>query len=235
MRKFILLLSALTWAGNAQAQEHEHSHPASNDVGSVKFPVSCNAEAQARMNRAVAMLHSFWFSEGRKTFESVVEADPGCGIAYWGAAVTQFGNPMGGGSGAPAQKVGLATAEKGLQIGARTAHDSAYINAAIVLFRDNETLNNRARMQLYEKALGDIVAKYPNDEEARIFHSIMLVATASPTDLTFAQQKKAAEFLTALYVKKPQHPGLAHYIIHAFDAPPMANNALKAARQYAQI
>ena len=233
MRKMMPFLLVAAISTNSYAQEHQHT--TSGDVGSVRFPVSCNAEAQTRMNRAVAMLHSFWFAEAHKTFESVVQADPGCGIAYWGAAVTQFGNPMGGGTGPALQKVGLAEAEKAAQIGARSARDSAYINAALALFRDYDKLNNMARMKLYANALGDIVKRFPDDTEGKIFYSIMQVATASPTDMTFAQQKQAAQVLNALYVKQPQHPGLAHYIIHAFDSPPLAQNALAAAREYAKI
>ncbi|HUP90549.1 MAG TPA: hypothetical protein VM100_14415 [Longimicrobiales bacterium] len=235
MRKVLLALVAASISTNALAQEQHDHKTASSGVGSVHFPVSCNAEAQRRMDRAVAMLHSFWFGEAHKTFESVVQADPGCGVAYWGAAVTQFGNPMGGGTGAPAQQLGWTEAQKAMQIGARSARDSAYIAAASALFKDNDKLNNRERMKLYEQALGDVVRRFPNDTEGQILHAIMMVATAPPTDMTFSQQKKAADILTPMYLKQPNHPGLAHYIIHAFDAPPLAHYALQAARKYAQI
>ena len=212
------------------AQEHGHA-----ELGNVTFPVTCNAPAQAEMHRAVAMLHSFWFTEARKTFEGVAQADPACGIAYWGVALTHFGNPMAGGSTGPAQVAGWEAAQKAVQIGGKSDRDRAYIDAAVALFKDYATTTNRARMQAYEAAFQSIVTRYPDDTEGRIFHDIFLVATAPPTDLTFAQQKKAAEELTELYRKQPRHPGLAHYIIHAFDSPPLARNALDAARQYADI
>jgi tetratricopeptide (TPR) repeat protein len=204
-------------------------------VGAVVFPVSCNAEAQARMNRAVAMLHSYWFPAARDTFESVVQADSGCGIAYWGVAMTYFGNPMAAGSTGEAQAAGWAAAQKAVSIGGRTDRDRGYIDAAVALFQDHATVNNRTRMQRYEAALKRIVDRFPEDTEARIFHAMFRVANAPPTDLTFAEQKEAAAVLTRLYRDQPKHPGLAHYIIHAFDSPPLASLALDAARQYAQI
>ena len=213
------------------AQERHHA----DELGTVAFSASCNAEAQTRMNRAVAMLHSFWFPEARKTFESVVQADPGCGIAYWGVAMTHFGNPMAGGSTAEGQAAGWDAAQEAAAIGGSSDRDRAYIEAAVALFRDHAILNNRARMLKYEGALKSIVDRFPGDTEARIFHAIFRVANAPPTDLTFAQQKDAAQLLTRLYREQPQHPGLAHYIIHAFDSPPLAYLALDAARQYAQI
>ncbi len=234
MRASVLIpVVLLLVPARASAQEHDHTKP--SDVGSVAFPVSCNAEAQMRMNRGVAMLHSFWFTEAAKTFEGVLQADPGCGIAYWGIALAQFGNPMGGGTGPALQTAGWAAAQKGLQTGARSARDSAYLNAAVALFKDADKVDNRTRMRAYEAAMADAVQKFPTDTEAQIFHGIIMVANAPPTDLTFAQQKKAAQILTALYLKQPDHPGLAHYIIHAFDSPPLAQNALAAARKYASL
>ena len=227
MKKLALLFVVMPLA--AQAQEHKH------ELGTVTFPVSCNAQAQTRMSLGVAMLHSFWFPEARKTFESALEADPGCGIAQWGVALTHFGNPMAGGAGAAGQAAGWAAAQKAQQIGGRSARDSAYIAAAVALFKDHDKLDNRTRMVSYEQALKSIVDRYSSDTEARILHGIIRVANAPPTDLTFKQQQEAAEVLTALYKQHPNHPGLAHYIIHAFDSPPLAKHALAAARQYAGI
>jgi tetratricopeptide (TPR) repeat protein len=181
------------------------------------------------------MVHSFWFGEARKTFEAAAAADPSCGVAYWGVALTHFGNPFGGGPGAPGNQAGLEAAQKAASIGGKTARDKAYINAALALYQNHETVDNRTRMKAYEQALGALVAADAADMESDIFHGIWLVATASPVDMTFAQQKRAAERLNALFVKHPQHPGLAHYIIHAFDAPPLAKYALDAARRYADI
>ena len=231
--RLLVATIALAAVPVASAQDHQHDH--AEEVGAVAFSVSCNAEAQTRMNRAVAMLHSYWFPAARETFESVVQADAGCGIAYWGVAMTHFGNPMAAGSTAEGQAAGWEAAQKAASIGGRSDRDRAYIDAAVALFRDHATVNNRTRMQRYEAAMKRIVDQFPQDTEAQIFHAMFRVANAPPTDLTFAQQKEAAQLLTKLYREQPKHPGLAHYIIHAFDSPPLASLALDAARQYAQI
>ncbi|MBA3889235.1 MAG: hypothetical protein H0X64_01785 [Gemmatimonadaceae bacterium] len=215
----------------ARSQEHQHGAPA---VGSAHFPVACNATAQVRMHTAVAMLHSFWFPEARRALEAVAAADPGCGIAWWGIALTHFGNPLAG-SGPEAQARAAAAAARAVSIGARDARDSAYIAAVSTLVRDHATVPVRQRMLAYEDALQAIVAAYPDDDEAKIFHALAIVANAPPTDRTYARQHAAAQVLTALYARMPQHPGLAHYLIHAFDAPSLAHHALDAARQYAAI
>jgi tetratricopeptide (TPR) repeat protein len=229
---FLAALGTTVAAAQAlRAQEHQHAH----ELGSVAFTVSCTSEAQTRMNQAVAMLHSYWFPEARKAFESVAESDPGCGIAFWGVAMTHFGNPMAGGGSAESQSAGWEAAQKAAGLGGRSDRDRAYIGAAAALFQDHASLNNRARMLKYETAMKAIADRFPDDTEARIFHAMFRVANAPPTDLTFAQQKEAAEVLTRLYREHPHHPGLAHYIIHAFDSPSLAPLALDAARQYAAI
>jgi tetratricopeptide (TPR) repeat protein len=233
-RSILLTIPLLAiMSGPAAAQEHKHDHAGS--VGSVTFPVGCNAEAQKHMNTGVAMLHNFWLAEARKTFEAVAQADPSCGVAYWGVALTHFGNPFGGGPGPEGNKAGFEAAEKAASIGGKTPRDRAYIAAAQQLYKDYQTVDNRNRMRAYAAALAGIQAGLPDDVETAIFHSLWMVATAPPTDLTFAQQKRAADILNPLFVKYPQHPGLAHYIIHAFDSPPLAQYALDAARRYAEI
>ncbi len=235
MRRMLIATVASALAlcsGRLAAQDHAH---AGDKVGTVSFPVSCNAEAQQRMNGAVAMLHSFWFPEARKAFESVAQADPACGMAHWGVALTHFGNAIAGGAGPEGLAAGWAATQKAIAAGANSPRDRAYIDAVATLFRDHDKSPNRARMLAYESAMKAIVDQYPADTEAKVFHGVIMVANAPPTDMTFAQQKKAAEILTALYKGQPNHPGLAHYIIHAFDSPPLARFAIDAARQYAAI
>lgn len=227
----IAAIALLITAVHVPAQDHQHAAPA---VGNVHFPVACNAAAQERMHGAVAMLHSFWFPEARRALEGVAAADPGCGMAWWGIALTHFGNPLAGSS-AEAQARAAEAAARAVSIGARDARDSAYIAAVSTLLRDHATVPTRQRMLAYEDALKAIVAAHPADDEARIFHALAMVANAPPTDRTYARQQAAAEVLTALYARQPEHPGLAHYIIHAFDAPSLAHHALDAARQYAAI
>jgi len=229
---FTALLAGSTTLA-ASAQQHQHGTP--ETVGAVDFPVACNANAQAIMNRAVAMLHSFWFFEARKTFESAAAADPTCGVAWWGVALTHFGNPMGSGNGPEQQALGWKAVEKALAAGGTHPRDRAWIEAAAALFRDYDKVGNRERMKRFETAMQRIVEQYPQDREPKIFHAIYVVANASPSDLSFARQKEAASLLNAMFIEQPQHPGLAHYIIHALDAPPLAANALDAARRYAAI
>jgi tetratricopeptide (TPR) repeat protein len=228
----ILLAAALLTPAAARAQHEQHG---GHSLGHVEFTVGCNAEAQKRINTAVAMLHSFWMAEARQTFESAAQADPSCGVAYWGVAITHFGNPFGGGPGADGNAAGLAAAQKAASLGGKTARDQAYIAAAMALYKDYQTVDNRTRMRAYHAALGDLHARDASDTETAIFYGLWTVANAPATDLTFAQQKKAAEILNPLFVKQPEHPGLAHYIIHAFDSPPLAHLALDAAKRYAEI
>ncbi|MEX2182670.1 MAG: hypothetical protein WD771_11560 [Gemmatimonadaceae bacterium] len=215
----------------ATAQEHQHDQ----GVGTVEFPTACNAEAQRAINTAVAMLHSFWFVEARNTFRAAADADPACGTAYWGIAITHFGNPFAGGPGPEGNRAGLTAAQRAVAIGGRAPRDQAYIAAALSLYADHDRVDNRTRMRAYEAALGDLHAKNPADSETAILHALWMVANASPLDSTFAQQRKAADILNPLFERQPDHPGLAHYIIHAFDSPPLAHLALGAARRYAEI
>lgn len=231
------LLSCLTLIAllpvTGQAQEHKHSDD--HAVGAVTFPVGCSADAQKHINTGVAMLHSFWFVEARKTFEAAAQADPKCGVAHWGVALTHFGNPFAGGPGPENNKLGHAAAAKAASIGGSTPRDQAYIAAAQALYKDYESVPNRQRMMAYRDALAKASAAMPDDMETSVFHGLWVVANASPLDMTFADQKKAADIMTPLFERQPTHPGLAHYIIHAFDSPPLAKHALDAARRYAEL
>lgn len=229
-----LLVAALT-LGIGLTPVMAQDHPREHALGTVVFATGCNVEAQRRMNTAVAMLHSFWVSEARKTFESIASVDPKCGVAEWGVALTWFGNPFAGGPGAEGNRNGYAAAVKAVGIGATTSRDQAYIDAALALYRDHDRVDNRTRMRAYEAALGKLHATDSSDTESAVFHALWMVANAPPTDMTFSRQQEAAGILMPLLVKQPQHPGLAHYIIHAFDAPPLANLAIDAARTYAKI
>jgi len=226
-----LLVAALLLTPAAGAQGHD-GHDA---VGTVNFEASCNEAAQRGMDRGVAMLHSFWFAEARETFTAVLQDDPRCGIAWSGIALTFFGNPFGGGTGPDAQARGGEAAGRAVLTGAGSARDSAFIGAVASLYRDHETVPNRTRMASFERALGEMARRFPADTEATIFHALWMVATASPDDTTYARQLAAARIMTPLFERQPDHPGLAHYIIHAYDAPSLAPRALDAARRYAEI
>jgi len=230
MRRVLLLLPPLLLPGAAAAQ-HEH-HEA---VGTVSFATSCAPAVQTQFEQAVAMLHSFWFQEAEKTFRAVAESDPQCAMAWWGVAMTRLGNPLAGRPSAENEAVAREAADRALRIGGKTAREQGYIHAVDVLYRDAANTDYRTRMLAYEAALADVVAANADDPEAAIFHSLALIANAPATDLTFSRQKQAAQVLNPLFARFPQHPGLAHYIIHAYDSPPLAHLALDAARRYAEI
>ncbi len=231
----LLAFAPLVLAAPLAAQEH--AHPAGGKLGKVTFPVSCKPEVRPHFEQAVAMLHSFWFPQALAGFEEVAKTDPSCAMAHWGVAMTLLANPMTRQS-PPAATLdrALAAAEKAATLAA-SANDRerGYIDAALVLYRDHATRDHLVRMKLHEEALDRLRQRFPDDAEAAIFYGRAAVANAPPTDLTFTRQLHAASILEPLFVKQPDHPGLAHYIIHAFDAPATAKQGLDAAKRYAAI
>ncbi len=228
------LLAALV-ATEASAQMAMHDHAAMERLGSVSFETSCNSVAQPRFDRAVALMHSFQFGPAIDGYRSALEADPSCAIAYWGIALSSWSNPFAGFK-SPAQlKQGLEAVQAGRALGAKTPRERAYIEAVARLYTDTATVNQDARTVAYEQAMERLAADYPSDTEARIFYALALAAAADPADKTYAKQLKAGEILEALFAKYPDHPGLAHYIIHAYDEPALASRAAEAAKRYGAI
>jgi tetratricopeptide (TPR) repeat protein len=228
----------LALAGADAPAQAVHHHPAGSTekVGRVSFPTTCKAEVQPRFERAVAMLHSFWFEEAHRAFQEIAAADASCAIAHWGIAMTLLGNPLIG-QPLPQQRLtaALAAAERGGALAAQASpRERGYIDAALALYRDVGA-DRRPRLKAYEAAMQRLREQHPDDAEASIFYAIAVVANAPASDLTFARQKHAAETLTPLFAKQPDHPGLAHYIIHSFDSPQLAEHGLAAARRYADI
>jgi hypothetical protein len=229
-------LIATPGAALAQTDDHsQHTGAASSGVGTVSFETSCSPAVKAAFNHAVAELHSFWFPEARAGFEGVLKTDPACAMAYWGIALTHWGNPFAGLRSAQAIAAGKAAIDKGQTTGSPTPREKGYIDAVAGLFSSAEPGTQRARVLAYEKATEAVAAQNPGDIEARIFWALAIDQTALPTDKSFAQNLRAAEILEPLYKKMPNHPGLAHYIIHTYDAPALAEKALPAARAYAGI
>lgn len=217
------------------AQHEQHAGMAPKDIGTVSFDNSCSPATKTRFNEAVALLHSFWFAEARAIFEGVLEADPDCAIAYWGIGLTHWGNPFAGQRSPQVIAAGKAAIDKGLATGSPTPREKGYIDAVAGLFSSADVTTQRARVVAYEAAMEKLAGEYKNDVEARIFWALAISQTALPTDKTFAQNLRAAEVLEPLYSKMPNHPGIAHYIIHTYDVPLLAPKALKAARAYADI
>ena len=221
-------------AATGVAQEHEHG--STERLGQVHFATSCNDKAQGDFDRAVALLHSFQFSSAIEGFNAVLQDDPSCAMAHWGIALADWGNPF-----APGQKprnqlqLGQQSVERGQQLGARTERERDYLAAAGKLYADFDNAPQPVRLLAYRDAMAGVAAKYPDDHEAQIFYALALAFAANPNDKTYADQLKAGAILEKLFAQQPTHPGLAHYIIHAYDVPPLADRALAAARRYAAI
>jgi len=233
-QKLIAAVSLMLIAASAMAQEHQHGN--GEKLGRVHFATSCNEPAQSDFNRAVALLHSFQFSRAIEGFNAVLREDPTCAIAYWGIALSDWSNPFAPGQKAKGQlQLGQQSAERGRELGARTDRERAYLAAVGKLYGDFESTLQQVRLLAYRDAMGNVAAKYPEDHEAEIFYALALAAAADPGDNTYADQLKAGAILEKLFAEEPTHPGLAHYIIHAYDVPALADRALVAAQRYAEI
>jgi tetratricopeptide (TPR) repeat protein len=233
---FVLAATLAVAPAGALAQgEHDHVHPVPEKLGSVHFATSCNPEAQASFLRGLALLHSFAYAEAGRTFAKAAEADPRCGMAQWGIAMSDFHIIWG-----PARDedfaLGRAAALKAEEIGAPTDRERDYIGA-IVAFYKPEGIAHPARVAAFDEAMAGVAKRNPDDHEASIFHALAILGVAynSPPDKTYARQKEVAAILNALLPLEPEHPGIAHYMIHAFDYPDLAELALPAARAYAKI
>ncbi|CAN5701857.1 hypothetical protein BH23GEM6_BH23GEM6_18900 [soil metagenome] len=219
-----------------QAQEH-HGLPtsASEWLGQVEFPLSCNQAAQQLFERGLALLHSFWWSEAGRTFAAVAEADPTCAMAYWGTALVHRGNWFAGAPGAESLRRGLAATQQGIALGAPTAREREYLAAAGALFIDHQAADHRTRSLAYEDAMLRLHERYPDDAEAAVFYALALTSNALPGDKTFERQLLAGAILEARFQQHPDHPGVTHYLIHTYDAPPIAHLGVEAARRYEAI
>ena len=227
-----IAFACLALALPARAQ-HEHAVGEPEKLGQVNFSVSCNA-VQSQFNRATAMLHSFWYAKAAEAFAAVAEKDPACGMAYWGIAMTHY-HELWEAPRAEDLKQGWAAIEKARSVGAKTERERDYIAAIEVFYKDSDKLDHRTRALAYEKAMEQLHARYPDDREAAIFYALAVRADAPPGDKTYANQKKAGAILEPIFAEQPGHPGVAHYIIHCYDYPTLADRALEATRRYAKI
>ena len=205
-------------------------------LGKVTFPNSCDAKVQAQFERGVAMLHSFWYSAGEKTFREVLTQDPSCAIATWGIAAILMSNPLAGAGSSPKGAAqAQAAIEQGRKIGAKTQRERDYIEAVASYYENWANRFEPDRQRSRAKAFEALAARYPDDDEAQIFYALYLAGTQSQADQTYAAYLKAAAILEKQFIKHPDHPGVAHYLIHSYDAPPIAQQGLPAARRYASI
>jgi tetratricopeptide (TPR) repeat protein len=236
MRQFFVALG-LTVASVASAQDHVHPAGSPAKLGRVSFTVSCAPSVQPRFERAVAMLHSFWFEAADAAFAEIAQADSACALAYWGRAMTLMGNPMARVSPSPdALRRGLEYARRAQALAQRATHrEQMYAEAVLEYYQDHAARDHLTGMKAHEHALDALRRAHPEDMEATIFYARTAVANAPPTDKAFVAQLAAGELLQPLFDKHPDHPGLAHYLIHAYDAPPIAERGAKAAKAYAGI
>jgi hypothetical protein len=219
-----------------QQTEHAGHQTAATveNFGEVNFPISCSATAQQQFNRAVAILHSFFYEEAQKAFKALADNEPGCAMAYWGEAMSDWYQLWYPPTEA-ALKTGSAAVAKAREVGGKTDRERVYIEAAGAFYDGWDKSDHRTRSLAYARAMERIYIQYPNDHEAAIFYALALDATAPPSDKTYANQKKAGAILEPLITAEPNHPGVAHYIIHSYDYPELAERALPAARRYAEI
>jgi len=233
-----LLLALLSFRPVVLGQSDAHHQHAdtlrAEQYGTVFFPISCSSQAQKAFERGVAMLHSFEYEDANATFIAVAHRGPTCAMAYWGQAVSYY-HPHWQPPDASHLKLGREASERALAIGGKTPREKEYITAIADYYRDSERLDSRTRAVNYQKALEHLYTAYPDDREAALFYALQIIANAPPRDSSYAEQKKAGAILEKIFAESPNHPGVAHYIIHAYDNPVLANRALAAARSYAKI
>ena len=219
----------------APALAHGPDDGSKGVVGEVTLPTSCDPKVQPLFERGVAMLHSYWFPEAMKTFDAVLEGDPTCTMAYWGKAVVLLDNSLA--FPPPLKNVQDATAalEKARGLGTKTERERDWLDAIGAYYRDYDKVSLDKRLALYTEALEKMTQRYPTDDEVWIFYALMLQSSAPRDDKTYRSQLRSAEILERMVTKHPDHPGASHYLIHAYDFPPIAQKGLDAAGKYAKI
>ncbi len=217
-----------------KADEQHHHELTESEVGSVHFVTSCSKEVESSFNRAVALLHSFQYEETRLAFQAIADQDPTCAMAQWGVAMSNYHGLWDNGD----TKAGRVALQKAHEISAAstktTAREKAYLDALDEIYRE-DAKDSYAHGLAFEQRMGSLHTAYPDDVEAAIFHALSLSITAPKTDKTFAHQRQCGEILEPIFDKLPNHPGVAHYLIHCYDNPVLAEQGLKAARAYAKI
>jgi tetratricopeptide (TPR) repeat protein len=231
----VIVIAALCLGmGTVHQAGAQATAPKVDQLGQVHFPVSCAGEAQAKFHRAMALYHSFAMEEGKVAFDEIASLDPRCGMAHWGLAMIAARNPFGWPVTLKLQE-GAEAIQKAKEVGAATPRERDYIAALEMLYKDHATVPHRQRALAYEQAMEKLAAAYPDDVEAKVLYALAVSANHDLNDKTFARPLKAAGLLEPLFAAYPQHPGVAHYLIHSYDYPPIAPKGLEAAKRYAQI
>jgi hypothetical protein len=224
----VAILAGVSFAHPVLAQSED------DKLGKVHFETSCNADAQKLFDRGMLYQHSFWYRASQRMFEDTLKADPACSIAYWGIALSLLWNPH---TAPPVKNLaeGAAAIEKARAVGFKMERERAYVDALAVMYTDYDKVDHRTRVVAYAKAMEAVAQRYPDDDEAQIHYALALNTSASPADKTYANQLKGAAILEPIAVRLPLHPGVAHYLIHLYDYPSIADKGIEAARRYAKI
>src|SRR6266566_3649128 len=227
------VVASLFAFASAAALGHDDANQKKEKLGQVLFKTSCTPEAQKEFERALGMLHSFWFPETIKAFTAIPQTDPGCAIAYWGLAVSIRPNPLVGPWDAATLKRGLDAVDKGLAVGPKTERERDWLLAIQEFYKDFDKIDQDTRSKNYEKAMETLTEKYPNDVEAKVFHALALNETFDHKSMD--PLLRAISILEPLDKKYPAHPGITHYLIHSYDFAPIAAKGVPAANKYAKI
>jgi len=234
LARFLLLaVCALALAISAQGKQNQYPSSGSEEgFGRVHMDISCAPTVAAQFDRALALLHNFWYARALERFNQVLKQDPECAMAYWGAAMT-YNHPFWDPPSQDDEAAGWALVEKGLSASEASAREKLYLAAVAALYKDAGTESKTARDQNYRDAMAAIYAKYPDDETA-LFYGLSILGAIPEGSHGFEQQEKAAKLFEAVYSRHPDHPGALHYLIHVYDDPLHAQQGLKEARAYAQ-
>src|SRR5262245_44940532 len=230
-----VLVVAVACGFRVFAQADHGDHGTGGTFGSVHFENSCSAAAQGQFDRAVAMLHSFFYPETEKAFRAIVEQEPSCAMAFWGIAISQRPNPLTAPFPPQLLQQGWSALQQARAAGAPTQREQDWIEALVPFFESHETVDQSTRTRRYAAAMERLHQRYPKDSEAAVFYALALLEAVDLTDKTYASQLKAAAILDRLLKSQPAHPGIVHYIIHAYDYAPIAAKGLPAARRYATL
>jgi hypothetical protein len=233
--RVLFLLCCVCWFPSSPlvAQEPAHHHDAAEALGTVNFPVSCAADVQKTFTRGMALLYSFEYEQARQAFASLAQKDPSCAMAYWGQGMSLYHQLW--------DQPPAASLEKGSQLLAKagtmkaTPREQDYIRALAVFYTNTKKVDHHERATAYSKAMQSVMARHPEDREAAVLYALSLLASGDENDTELTNAKAAVAILTKLFDEQPDHPGIAHYIIHSCDNPKMADLALPAARKYAAI
>ena len=231
---FCSLLVLATFADDDKNHPH-HEDLTTSQLGTVVFPVSCAPAVQKPFERGVALLHSFWYEEAEKEFRQVTAGDSPCAMAHWGVAMSLW-HQLWNRPDARVITEGLDEVHQAKTTdGPTTPREKAYIAAISAFYSNSKQLGHEARATAYSEAMKKVYESYPDDHEAAVFYALSLLASEPHDDTTFSNRKQAAAILEKLFATEPDHPGVAHYLIHSYDKPQLAELGLPAARRYAQI